>query len=90
MISDRMTTLAQVFARVLSQAIYVPMPIALEIVTDLRLMNEDIDCAFEDERGDPESDARKLYQSLTSNPDLMRWLDSRITTARQSLEGFTS
>lgn len=81
-----MKTLATVFAQVLSEALDVPLPIALEIVSDLRLMGEDIDCAFEDERDDPESDARRLYQNLNANLDLVRWLERRATKARDSLQ----
>lgn len=81
-----MKTLAQVFAQMLSEALALPVAVTSEIVSDLRLMDEDIDCAFDDERLDPEVDARRLYEKLTANSQLMNWFEKRAKIARDGLE----
>jgi hypothetical protein len=81
-----MKTFAQVFAQMLSEALALPVSVTSEIVSDLRLMDEDIDCAFDDERTDPEGDARKLYEKFTAEPTLMKWFEKRAKIARDGLE----
>lgn len=81
-----MKTLAEVFAQMLSDSLELPVSATSEIVSDLRLMDEDIDDAFDDERLDPEADARKLYENLTSQPKLVRWFEKRAKVAREGLE----
>lgn len=81
-----MKTLAEVFAQMLSDTLELPVSVTSEIVSDLRLMDEDIDEAFDDERLEPEADARRLYEKLTAQPKLMRWFEKRAKVAREGLE----
>lgn len=77
---------AEVFARVLGDALDVPVEVAAEIVADLRMMDDDLDGAFDDEREDPEGDALKLYEGLTRNPALVGWFEKRARIARGTLD----
>jgi hypothetical protein len=81
-----MRTLAEVFAQMLSDALDLPVSVTSEIVSDLRFMDEDIDGAFDDERLNPEADARLLYEKLTAQPKLMKWFEKRAKSARDGLE----
>jgi hypothetical protein len=50
-------------------------------------MNENLDCRLDDERADPEADARKLYAGLAQNPALLTWLENHAWIARDALSG---
>lgn len=78
--------MAEVFARVLRDALDVPDAVAAEIVDDLRAMDPGLDDRFGGEREDLEADARRLYESLTRNEALVRWLENRARMARAALD----
>jgi hypothetical protein len=78
--------MAEVFARVLGEALDVPEAVATGIVDDLRAMDPGLDDRFGGEREDPEADARRLYESLTRNEALVRWLENHARMARAALD----
>jgi hypothetical protein len=78
--------LGQAIAKVISEDLDVPYAIAVEIVADMRLMNDDLDAAFEDDSDNTEEVARTLYERMTLDPRIVNWLEGRAAIVRAGLD----
>jgi hypothetical protein len=78
--------LGEEVAKELSNQLEIPTAVAVEMITDMRLMNEDIDAAFYDDSENTVEHAQKLCEKITADPQLLRWLEKRTRIARESLE----
>jgi hypothetical protein len=82
--------LSEAIAKELSQRLEVPIEVALEMVADIRLMNDDIDTAFYDETENTLNLAEKVCEQMIGNPELLWWLEKRARIARDSLDSPTA
>jgi hypothetical protein len=78
--------LGEAIARELSQRLEVPIEVAVEMVGDVRLMNEDIDAVCYDETDNTVQLAKTLCERMFTKPELLSWLDKRARLARQSID----